>query len=71
MEIKEGTYCDKHQVIYYGSVESPETNTTLYVNYTEIKIFKKYKSLRTEKREAKTIHERHQIFWKQHVKERQ
>ena len=35
MEIKEGTCCDKHQVLYV-SVESlnsiPETNITLYVN---------------------------------------
>ena len=39
MGIKEGT-CDKHQVMY-GSVESldctPETNITLYFNYTGTK----------------------------------
>lgn len=43
MEIKEGTCHDDHQVLY-GIVEllycPPETNMTLYVNCTEIKIKK-------------------------------
>ena len=41
MEIKECTCCDEHWVMY-GSVESlyytPESNITLYVNYTGIKM---------------------------------
>ena len=36
MGIKEGA-CDEHRVMY-GSVESPETDMTLYVNYTGVKI---------------------------------
>jgi len=43
--IKEGTCRDKHWEMY-GNVEllycTPETNITLYVNYTGIKIFKKF-----------------------------
>ena len=41
MGVKEYTYRDEHWVMY-GIVESlhctPETNVTLYVNYTGIKI---------------------------------
>ena len=45
MGIKEDT-CDKHPVMY-GRVESlcctPETNITLYVNYTGVKNFQTLK----------------------------
>ena len=45
MGIKECTCCDEHQVLY-GSVEllycTPETNITLYVNYTGIIFFKDF-----------------------------
>ena len=41
--IKEGTCCDEHWV-FYGNAEAPyytpETDITLYVNYTGIETFK-------------------------------
>ena len=49
MEIKEFTYHDKHGVLY-RIVEplycTPETNVTVYVTYTGIKILKKFKNLK-------------------------
>ena len=52
MEIKEGTCHDDHQVLY-GIVEllycPPETNMTLYVNCTEIKIKKLKNKLKFQK----------------------
>ena len=46
--IKECLCCDEHQVMY-GIAESlyfkPETNNTLYVNYTGINFFQKKKAI--------------------------